>query len=43
MMGIPMPDEKALGERLKQAISNSRKKKYHGNEGELNTLPKIAE
>lgn len=43
MMGIPMPDEKSLGARLKQSISNSRKKRYHGNEGELNELPKISE
>lgn len=41
MLGIPMPDDVALRERLKQAISNSRKKNYHGNYGQVNELPKI--
>ena len=38
-----MPDENTLRERLKQSISNSRKKKYHGNEGDINVIPKIDE
>ena len=42
-MGIPMPDEHTLRDRLKQAIENSRAKKYHGNDGAMNELPKIEE
>jgi hypothetical protein len=41
MLGIPIPDDNALKERLKTAVSNSRKKKYHGNEDSMNELPKI--
>ena len=43
MLGIPMPDEETLRERLKQAISNSRKKKYHGDCSETNAIPKKEE
>jgi hypothetical protein len=38
-----MPDENALRDRLKEAISNSRKKKYHGNSDNMNELPKISD
>ena len=38
-----MPDENALRDRLKAAISNSRKKRYHGNEDSMNELPKIGD
>lgn len=38
-----MPDENALRDRLKEAISNSRKKKYHGNADNMNELPKLAD
>ena len=43
MLGIKMPDENALRDRLKLSISNSKKKGYHGNEGQLNELPKISD
>lgn len=43
MLGIAMPDEQTLRDRLKQAIDNSRAKKYHGNEEGFNEVPKIAE
>jgi hypothetical protein len=39
MLGVPMPDEHTLRERLKQAISNSRAKKYHGDEKKQNEIP----
>jgi len=39
MMGIPLPDEEALKEKIKQSISNSRKKNYHGGEESCNALP----
>ena len=42
-LGEAMPDEHALRDRLKAAISNSRKKKYHGNEDQVNELPKISD
>jgi len=43
MLGIPMPDEQTLRDRLKQAIDNSKKKRYHGNDETINELPKIEE
>lgn len=43
MLGIAMPDEQTLRDRLNQAIENSRAKKYHGNEEGFNEVPKIAE
>jgi len=43
MLGVPMPDEHTLRDRLKLAIENSRKKKYHGNDSNMNELPKIEE
>lgn len=39
MLGVPLPDEESLRERLKQSISNSRKKKYHGNAEDCNVIP----
>jgi len=42
MLGVAMPDQKTLKEKLNKAISNSRKKKYHGYETEINELPKLA-
>ena len=36
-----MPDENSLKERLKLAISNSRKKCYHGNDKDLNKVPEL--
>jgi len=38
-----MPDEDTLRDRLKQSISNSRIKKYHGDEGFVNAVPNISE
>lgn len=38
-----MPDESTLRERLKGSIENSRAKKYHGNDENINTLPKLTE
>jgi hypothetical protein len=32
MLGIALPNDDALQARLKQAIENSRKKGYHGND-----------
>lgn len=43
MLGIPMPNEEALRERLKQAIENSRRKRYHGNDDNVNQIPKLDE
>ncbi len=43
MLGIPMPDEHTLRERLKGSIENSRAKKYHGNDDNINTLPSLSE
>jgi hypothetical protein len=43
MLGIAMPDENALRERLKVSIENSRRKKYHGNDGGVNEIPVIKE
>ena len=43
MLGIPMPDEHSLRERLKGSIENSRAKKYHGNDDNINTLPSLSE
>ncbi len=40
-LGVPMPDENALRDRLKQSIENSRKKGYHGNDGGVNEVPKL--
>lgn len=41
MLGIPIPDEHTLRDRLKQAVENSRKKKYHGNDDNINEIPKL--
>lgn len=41
MLGVPMPDQDSLRERLKEAIENSRKKKYHGNDENMNELPNL--
>jgi hypothetical protein len=43
MLGMAAPDEPTLRARLIQSISNSRKKKYHGNDEKMNQLPKIQE
>lgn len=43
MLGKPLPNDNALRERLKESISNSRRKKYHGSDDNMNELPKIAE
>mmetsp|Transcript_30105 Transcript_30105/g.29357 ORF Transcript_30105/g.29357 Transcript_30105/m.29357 type:complete len:177 (+) Transcript_30105:1658-2188(+) len=43
MLEINVPNEEALRVRLRQSISNSRKKGYHGNEGAINEIPKIEE
>jgi hypothetical protein len=43
MLGIPMPDEETLRDRLKKSIENSRAKKYHGNEEGFSEIPKITE
>jgi hypothetical protein len=43
MVGIPIPDEEALRLRLVQAIENSRRKKYHGNDDNMNKIPKLEE
>jgi hypothetical protein len=42
MLGVPIPDEATLRDRLKLAIENSRKKKYHGNDDNFNEVPPIA-
>ena len=36
MLGIAMPNEHALRDRLRQAIENSKKKRYHGNDEHMN-------
>jgi len=43
LLGVPIPNEEALQQRLRQAIENSRKKKYHGNEKDINELPSLEE
>jgi hypothetical protein len=43
MLGIPIPNEEALRARLKQAIENSRRKRYHGNDDNMAQLPKLDE
>ena len=43
MLGITVPDDAALRDRLQQAISNSRKKGYHGSDVGINELPTLAE
>lgn len=43
MLGIPIPNDEALSQRLRTAIENSRKKKYHGNDDNMNQLPTIEE
>jgi hypothetical protein len=42
MLGVPIPDQQTLRDRLKLAIENSRRKKYHGNDDQINELPKIS-
>jgi len=34
-------DNKAMGERLKQAVTNSKAKKYHGSSEHMNELPAL--
>ena len=43
MLGVPMPDEATLRARLKQAIENSRNKRYHGSDEHMNQLPPLEE
>lgn len=43
MLGVPIPDEQTLRDKLKQAVENSRKKKYHGDHDSINEVPKIAQ
>ena len=43
MLGIPIPNEESLRQRLKQAIENSRKKRYHGNDDNMAQLPTLEE
>ena len=38
-----MPNDEALHARLKQAIENSRKKGYHGNDDNMNKIPTLEE
>ena len=38
-LGLGKVDETTLNEKLKQAVANSRRKKYHGTEDEILTLP----
>jgi hypothetical protein len=40
LLGIALPNDEALQNRLKQAIENSRKKGYHGSDQDMNELPK---
>lgn len=42
MLGVPVPDEEALRARLKTAIENSRRKRYHGDESSINEVPPLA-
>lgn len=39
MLGIPFPSKKELFAAIKKSIVNSRKKKYHGSEDQLNVIP----
>lgn len=43
IVGQEIPDKKTLSERLRQATKNSALKKYHGDEKDLNEIPKIHE
>jgi hypothetical protein len=43
MLGVALPNEEALRDKLKKAIESSRKKRYHGDENGINELPKIDE
>jgi hypothetical protein len=43
MLGVAMPNDEALRAKLKQAIENSRKKKYHGDDAGINELPPIVD
>jgi len=41
MIGINCPDAQALALRLRQAIQNSKDKKYHGSSEHMNELPEM--
>jgi hypothetical protein len=41
-IGVDCPDAKALALRLRQAITNSKAKRYHGSSEHMNELPPIA-
>ena len=41
IVGHDIPDKKTLEENLKQAVKNSAAKKYHGDEKDLNVIPKM--
>jgi DNA gyrase/topoisomerase IV subunit A len=43
LLGIPIPNDEALRLRLRQAIKNSRDKRYHGNDENMNQIPKLEE
>lgn len=43
MLGVPIPNDEALHLRLKQAIENSRRKGYHGNDDNMSKLPTLEE
>lgn len=40
---MPLPNEQALRDRLKLSITNSRRKKYHGDDDNMNVLPTLSE
>jgi len=42
-VGKEVPDKKSLSVALKNAVKNSLEKKYHGNETDLNAIPKLNE
>ena len=42
-IGVDCPDDEALAARLKQAIQNSKDKKYHGSSEHMNELPEMHE
>jgi len=42
-IGIDCPDNDALTLRLRQAITNSKEKRYHGSSEHMNVLPTMAE
>ena len=42
-LGVKIPDENSLREKLKQSISNSRRRKYHGDCDNVNQLPELKE